>query len=312
VTRLSALALLLALSMTGPTAATEGSSMPADQESRLRTLADALPAELHGWRKADAEVYGPDTLWRYINGGAELYLAYRFAILLSVPYLDPDGDEMRLDVFDMGSPGSAFGVFCHSREAVDRFVAPDVDSEYSSGLLHFWKGRYYASMLAYPETETRRAVVRDVAQTLAAGIDGTCEPPDLIGLLTVAGLVPASVRYFRHPAWINDYHRLDDENLLAIEADTEVAMARVRIPSLETPAVRLIVRYPDASRAETAERRFRQARLADASDGLIQEEHGWLGCRREGDLVIVVAAAPDREAAASLLQIENQETGRPR
>ena len=53
--------------------------MASDSEARLRAMISALPASLEGWRKAeDCEVYGPEDLYRYINGAAELYISFRF------------------------------------------------------------------------------------------------------------------------------------------------------------------------------------------------------------------------------------------
>ncbi len=307
--------------------------------ARLRELADHLPGSTHGWRKGAADIYGPDDLYRYIDGGAELYISYRFVALLSQPYLDGDGRELRLDVFDMGSPGSAFGVFCHSRQAVDRFVAPDVESEYAGGLLHFWKGRYYASMLAYPETDASRAVVRELARSLADQIDDPGRRPDLVARLPQTGRVPSSLRYFRHPAWINEFHHFSDENLLGIDAEVEVAMARYR-PAGDGgdgegdgsgdrgrgagdaggsgPAVVLLIRYPTAAAAEAARERLATALPAGAGEDLRQEESGgWLGCLRAEELLAVVADAPDRETALALLQAcvrsgAEPEPGRPR
>jgi len=278
--------------------------MAGEIETRLQDLVDGLPDQVAGWRRADSEIYGPDDLYRYINGGAELYVAYGFAALVSQPYVDDDGEEIRLDVFDMGSPESAFGVFAHSRETVDRFVAPGVESEYAGGLLHFWKDRYYASTLGYPATETRTTVIRELARRIAAGIDGDCQWPGVVALLPAADLIPTSVRYFRHPAWINDYHRFSSENLLNIGADTEVAMARVR-PATdgEQAAVLVAVVYPSPEAAAAAARQFTNALLPEAADGLRQEnDGGWLGCLHAADLVVVVADAPDRVTAAGLLE----------
>jgi len=307
------LALILFLGSMGEMA------MAGDSETYLRELVSQLPEELEGWRKAECEVYGPKSLYRYINGGAELYISYQFATLISQPYVDADGHEMRLDIFDMGSPASAFGIFCHSRESIDDFVTSDVESEYAGGLLHFWKGRFYASVLAYPETETKKAVVRELAQKTAAQIEMESDRPTVVALLPEADLVPYSIRYFRHHAWINDYYFFSDENLLNVTAETGVAMAKIQSTAAGTkPAVLLVVQYPTADAAEAAQQQFTHALLPAAEDGIHQEEGGnWLGCRRVDDLVVVVADAPDRETARGLLEAcaqrrkENQ-PGRPK
>ena len=128
--------------------------MASESEARLRALIDVLPGTVEGWEKAQGcEVYTSDDLHRYINGGAELYISYRFETMISQRYVLGD-DEIRVDLFDMGSGAGAFGVFSHSRESVDDFVAPDIESEYAGGLLTFWKGCFYGSILAYPETKS--------------------------------------------------------------------------------------------------------------------------------------------------------------
>lgn len=293
--------------------------MASESEARLRAMIGALPASLEGWRKAGScEIYGPENLYRYIDGSAELYISFRFETLISQPYLRDDGAEIRLDVFDMGSSAGAYGVFSHSREAVDRFVAADVESEYGGGLLTFWKGRYYGSLLAYPETESRKTLVRELARGIVAQIDEESRKPAIVSLLPREDLVPHSIRFFWHPAWVNDYHFFADENLLNLGAGAEIAMAKVRSDeSAQKPAVLLVVRYPDVEAAAAAQKRFSAALLPAAQEGLERQHDGsWLGCRRADDLVIVVADAPSRETAAGLIETcaqrrEQASTGSP-
>jgi hypothetical protein len=292
------------LALTAILGSSGGTTMASDSEARLRAMIDVLPASLEGWQKAEkCEVYTPDDLHRYINGGAELYISYRFETLISQPYVRDD-DEIRLDLFDMGSSASAFGVFSHSREAVDDFVAPDVESEYASGLLTFWKGRFYGSILAYPETEAKKNLVRDLARRIAAQIDEASRKPAVVSLLPETDLVPYSNRFFWHHAWINDYHFFTHENLLNLGGKAEVAMAKYRPAASEKkPAVLVAVQYPDADAAEAAHSRFSAALLPAAEDGLAQQDDGnWLGCRCADDLLIVVADAAEGETAAGLIE----------
>jgi hypothetical protein len=309
---------LYTLALTAILASSGGTTMTSDSEARLRAMIDVLPPSLEGWQKAEVcEVYTPDDLHRYINGGAELYISYRFETLISQPYVRDD-DEIRLDVFDMGSSASAFGVFSHSREAVDDFVAPDVESEYAGGLLTFWKGRFCASILAYPETEAKKNLVQELARRIAAQIDEASPKPAVVSLLPEADLVSHSDRFFWHHAWINDYHFFTNENLLNLGGQVEAVMAKYRpTESGRKPAVLLAVQYPDADAAAAAHTRFSAALLPAAEDGLAQQDDGnWLGCRRDDDLLIVVADAAERETAVSLIETcaqrrDQEPTGRP-
>ena len=134
----------------------------------LKEITAKLPAQVLGWQKSTkGAVYNAKNLFKYINGGAELYISYEFKELAALTYLKKGDAEIKVDVFDMGSSASAYGVFSHSKEGVDRFVRADVESEYASGLLTFWKGRYYISILAYPETDQKRDVVQKLGRFIA-------------------------------------------------------------------------------------------------------------------------------------------------
>ena len=293
-------------------------TMADESETYLRTLIGALPESTDGWRKGVAEVYGPTDLFSYINGGAELYISFEFRTLISQPYVRDDGAEVRLDLFDMGSAASAFGVFSHSREGIDSFIAADIESEYAGGLLTFWKGPYYASILAYPETESKRELVRRLARLVAVQIDQPSPRPAVVGRLPETGLVPYSIRYFRHHVWLNEYYPISEANLLNLDGQAEAAMARYRMPEAESrPAVLVAIEYSSVPTAETAHRQFTTALLPEAKDGLMRTDDGtWMGCRLADDLVVVVAGAADREIAAGLLETcapgrAEKETGKP-
>ena len=63
------------------------------------------------------------SLFEYINGGAELYLSYGFERLISAFYQLGDDEEKSivLDIYDMGTPLQAYGVFgANRREEADR------------------------------------------------------------------------------------------------------------------------------------------------------------------------------------------------
>ena len=75
-----------------------------------------LPSEsdMQGWRIADGPItYDSVSLYEYLNGGAERYLAHGFSELVHVRYqlgADPAAC-VTLDVYDMGSGLGAFGIY---------------------------------------------------------------------------------------------------------------------------------------------------------------------------------------------------------
>lgn len=278
-------------------------AMGNESTTRLHELVQGLPETIDEWRKSsEVAVYDADNLYSYINGGAELYISYQFINVISQPYVTEEYDEIKIDIFDMESSQNAFGIFSHSRETIDDFVASNVESEYASGLLTFWKGRYYVSILAYPETESRKLVVQQLARKIAAQIQEASVRPEIVALLPKDKLQPHSIRYFKHFAWINTYHFFSNQNLLNIDVETEVVMAKYAANAPKA-AVLILLQYPSVAAADTAHDTFKHKFMVDAQNGYAQgDDQLWTGCIRDNNLVVIVVDAPNLEAAQRLVQ----------
>ena len=279
---------LLAISLMG---------MPAMPEN-ISEFFRILPETVAGWTKAEApDLYTPENLSKYIDGGAELYLSYNFQNALALKYKDSAGNEIEVDIFDMGSAPDAFGVFAHSRETIDdRFGQ---GCEYAAGLLTFWKDRYYVSILAYPETAEKRDVVFNLGRAIEAAIKSEGALPPIIGLLPAENLLPETVHYFHHYIWLNSFTFVSNENVLNIGNDTPAALGKYRQGGAAFSL--LLVRYPDAGRAEAAGAQFRQTLLDGAADGLRRTKEGrWTGLQCRGDLLSIVFNAPDESTIRAI------------
>ena len=197
----------------------------ASPTNRNPTLPPGCPPRVGQWKKPDKPaLYSRDTLYSYIDGGSELYLAFDFVGAVTFEYAAGEDDTIKVDIFDMGSPRGAFGAFAHGRETFAEEVGQG--SDYSGGLLTFWKHRWYVSVLGYPETETKRKAIYELGRSIAALIPETGSPPPILAALPRTGLVEASVRTFHHPLLQNDYATVSHENPLGIGKETEAVLAR--------------------------------------------------------------------------------------
>jgi hypothetical protein len=259
-----------------------------------------LPKSIADWVKVETPaVYTPKTLSTYIDGGAELFLSYNFKAALSVKYMDKDENEIVMDIFDMGSSYDAFGVFAHSRETIDGTFGQG--SEYAAGLLTFWKDRYYVSILAYPETAVKKAAVMKLGRIVEGAIPAEGAVPPVLALLPQENLIPESVQFFHHHVWLNGFYFVSNENVLDIAADTPAALGKYKKEG--SMLFLLVVRYPDASRAEAAEASFKKKMLAGAPEGIGKLGDGrWAGIRRLGALAAAVFGASDAAAVKALLE----------
>lgn len=254
-------------------------------------LLQRLPLEWNGWQRHENDyTYDRESLYEYINGGAELYLSYGFRKMAGRIYQHPDQPDIIVDIFDMDEPENAYGVFTQSREMMDESIG--MGSQYTAGLLLFWKDRYYVSLLCSPENDTTRAAVMQLGRVIAGSITHDGQVPDIRRLLPGDDLIPASVRYFRHHLWLNTYYFIARENLLNIAYQSPAILGKYRDNSY-----RLLVSYqnPDTAGRSLGQfiAHFAAGRPEDRPVRL--EDDTWLGCRRLENYVLVVLNMPEEQ-----------------
>ncbi len=267
-------------------------------------MADSLlfamvPATINGWTTSEDRSFDRETLFDYINGGAELYLSYSFTRLASRTYVRDNQPDIMVDVFDMTTSRNAYGVFSHAREIEETTFGQG--SQYTEGLLLFWKGRYFVSILTSPETPEARQAVFRMAKHIDNAITDTGPLPEVLELLPQPGLIAESVRYFFHYIWLNSHYYIADENILHIEENCEALLAAYKREGGR--AFLLVVRYEGEREAGEAQKSFLLHYLPDSDyEAPVRIEDGsWAGCRRQGDLLVAVFNAGNSEQAAGLM-----------
>jgi hypothetical protein len=189
------------------------------------SLALLLPDIIEGWNVVENDhTYNPETLYDYIDGGAELYLSYGFNEVLSRRYTKYEQPDIVVDIFDMGTSHNAYGTFSHSRETLDSTFGQG--SEYAEGLLLFWKDRYFISILTFPETVESKKAIFQLARIIEKAIPNEGPLPQILDILPQKSLVPESIRYFHHYIWLNSYYYVADQNILHIDEKTDALLAK--------------------------------------------------------------------------------------
>ena len=152
-----------------------------------------------GWvREGQVSVYTSENLYKYIDGEAELYMPYGFQRAATVMYVKPGSKEggLVVNVFEMGSLLDAFGIYGNYRSpSVDR-VAVGAEGFADESELMFFKDKYFAQIMASGTLTQERPLFLACANSLAAAMPGKAAMPPELELLRVAGLVPASEKYF--------------------------------------------------------------------------------------------------------------------
>jgi hypothetical protein len=175
-----------------------------------------------GWSwHGKPKIYSPQNLYEYIDGEAELYLSYDFKELATLIYFWGSSEDtfFTVDVYDMGTPLNAFGLYSSYRYPGYQYEKIGTESFVSDFGLKFFQGRFVVEIKSSDESEKCGKAVRVVAGLVADRIIDPVGFPDLIRLLPETDQIPQTLRYYAKemlnqsflPQGLEAKYRLGDE-----------------------------------------------------------------------------------------------------
>jgi len=245
--------------------------------------------EVDGWTRAgDVLTYDADNLWEYIDGAAELFVAYDVQSCRTADLSSGDV-TVTLDLYDMGTPLSAFGVFDQeaSGESVDlRDATAAVLSPPFQALL--LKGSTYAKVNTF-EGELDMEHGRQLLEALARALPGSTDLPAELALLPSEGRVSGTEAY-------------QAEAFLGLTELTDCVFADYSGNGEESWTGFVVV---PAEAEAVWERLSGDWTTVEHGDGTVLTKEvpyrGWVGVTRRGSEVLGVTGAADVEGLLTRL-----------
>ena len=260
-----------------------------------------LPGQIDGWLLTEQlRLDSRQSLYDYIDGGAELYISYGFKGAVSCRYAKEGQPEVTAEIFDLGSAPNAFGVYSQTRDKEEADYGQG--SYYVSGAQFFWKGRYWVSLITSETTDESVKLLHTLAGWIEDKIDESGEPPAIISVLPAKGLVPGATLYFHHYIWLNSYTFIATDNILGIDENTHAVLAKYGNP--EERLYLLTIQYPDSAKAEEAFASFGRHFFPEGlADHCIRLEDGkWLAAGLYGSMLVGIFDGKHREETVALLE----------
>jgi len=264
-----------------------------------------LPKEIAGWSAAGEDrIFTRDTIFDYMDGAGEIYLAYDFQRLFVREYTREAAPPVVAEVYQMASSEDAYGIFSHDMDGKE--VPIGQGAIYAMGLLRFWKDRIFVRILVEKETEETKEAVLALGRKIADAIPKEGKKPELVACLPAEGLLRQTVHYFHKQVILNSHYFLADVNLLNLSEKTQALLARYQKDGRK---VRLLLcRHPTPEEAKAAFERFCKIYFADkpARKSLFRVEKVERGelvsARWMERLVILVFEAKDRKTCEWLTE----------
>ena len=268
-------------------------------EGRSSAMIDRLPAQINEWTRTDSvDRYDRETIFDYINGAGEVYRSYGFGEVVVARYLGEERPDLIVELFDMGNPSDAYGVFSYSREEEERGVGGGYEQR--GRVLCFWQDRYYVCIAMDGAPAESDTGLLEAARVVSGRLPPTTDRPDLISKLPTEGRIRCSERFFHLHHSLNYHYYLARENILDLGADTDVVLARYEPGTTYL----LVSKYGSEDNATRALLSFREGYLPDSTGAVsVPTENGrFVSSRHIGTYVVVVLDALSEAGATSLLQ----------
>lgn len=143
--------------------------------------------------------FTPANLYEAIDGEADLYIGYGIKELGTLLYYwgSPSDTFFVVDIYDMGSPLNAFGVYSNLRHPEYRFESIGDEGFVHDYGMKFYKGRFLVDVKLGDFSEKCRRAALIVARETARRIRSTGKKPRLLEILPGEHQVPHTLRYVR-------------------------------------------------------------------------------------------------------------------
>lgn len=266
-------------------------------KSKLETL---LPSPQKGWTAKETGLFTRETLFDYIDGGAEIYLAYDFDTLLVQEYSSGE-NSIIVEIYQMRSSEDAFGLFSLNRQ--EEALSVGRDASYGFGMLTLWKDRYFVKIIDLDAKDTSKELILSLGKGIAQRIENEGNKPDLLRRIPQDDLVCESYYYFHKNIILKNLYFLTQENILNLSEKTDVVLASYE---LDKEILKLLlVQYPDTVESRKAYEKFNRDHLKAAISSMRNlrkvGEDLYSGVELEDRYLIVVLEGNTRESVNKLL-----------
>jgi hypothetical protein len=128
-----------------------------------------------------------------MNGNSEGYFAYGFTTMKGVTCVNAAGDQLVIDVSEMGDPERAWGFFVTNRDQRSPVERIGSAGQVLPRRATFAKGRHYVEIAASPDKDHREAL-RAFVTALEPRVPGPSAVPEAVGWFPPEGLQAESIR----------------------------------------------------------------------------------------------------------------------
>jgi hypothetical protein len=144
--------------------------------------------ELKGYKiTSNYPVYTPDNLWDYIDGAADMYLAYGFVDLNIAEYTQGK-NIIKVEIYRHADNVQTFGIYSSERFPTYNFIDIGAQGYATEGQVFFLKGNYYVKVMTNSKSAKILESIEPLAFKIADLLKGENSMPALLKEFPLEGM----------------------------------------------------------------------------------------------------------------------------
>lgn len=262
-------------------------------------LSDYLPGdnEVAGLQlDGPPNTYTGDELFQMINGGADIYHEYGFRQVLEASYTDGNRLRVRLEIYKMASPASAYGMYTFKTSGQGQELSIGQEALLQDYYLNFWKGNMLVTMIGMDsEEETVKSVI-DLARAVDRRITRAGERPELVDLLLSQPAAISQAKYVRGPLGVMSSYIFDTKNIFQVREGVIGTLGECRAFVFQYPdSGQSMAVYKSAANILKSSTRFSNQDIKEHTCSMVDRKNDCVLINQAGRFIIVVMGQDQSE-----------------
>ena len=148
-------------------------------------------------RTSPIKEYPADSLYNYLDGAADEYIAYGIIKVISSEYAKDDFN-CSIDLFDFSDKLGAFGIYAKRRLPTDNYIDLGTESLIGNSYVYYFKDRFFMTVNTYGRGLPELGLLSDLAAAVDSVLPGDGTYPDQIMVFPQKRLVTHSEKFYPH------------------------------------------------------------------------------------------------------------------
>jgi hypothetical protein len=146
-------------------------------------------------RSSEVRVFEGESLFEYIDGGAEIYHTYGFMEVATADYRT-DGIEMVADIYRFDSADNAFGLYSSLRPDNPELIELGAEGFGSSTSIDFTRAAYVVRVVAFEQSEETDKAIFELGMAIDSSLPGDNKLPATFSLFPLGDALPSTGRFY--------------------------------------------------------------------------------------------------------------------